>query len=95
MAIRQTRRSDPSRPPASHLIDELLTRREAWHYSATEAADAYRRWSRETVGGERAQRFAAYAAALDREQCAAASYALAAAEAGCPPRPTHGDPQLG
>ena len=54
--------------------DQMLDSRVDWRIEAAEVRDAYARWlrSREERG-----LFAAYRAALDREECAAQAYATA------------------
>jgi hypothetical protein len=56
------------------LLDDLLDGYVDWRESARAVADAYARWSFAS-GAERALRFAAHTAALDREQKTAAAYA--------------------
>jgi hypothetical protein len=56
------------------LLDDLVDRYVHWRESARAVADAYARWS-VARGRERALRFAAYTATLDREQKAAEEYA--------------------
>jgi hypothetical protein len=58
------------------MLDDLLDDYVDWRESARAVADAYARWS-VTSRAERALRFAAYTAALDREQKTAAAYAEA------------------
>jgi hypothetical protein len=58
------------------MLDDLLDDYVDWRESARAVADAYARWSF-TSRAEHALRFAAYTAALDREQKSAAAYAEA------------------
>jgi hypothetical protein len=58
------------------MLDDLLDDYVDWRESARAVADAYARWSIAS-GAEGALRFAAYIAALDREQKTAAAYAEA------------------
>jgi hypothetical protein len=70
-----------SRPlgwPPVELVDEMVISYVDWREDAAAVADAYMRWT-EALSGEEAQSFAAYCAALDQEQSAAGSYALAVA----------------
>jgi hypothetical protein len=65
---------DTSSLPPAMLLDDLLDHYVDWRESARAVADAYARWSFAS-GAERALRFAAHTAALDREQRTAAAYA--------------------
>lgn len=56
------------------MLDDLLDGYVDWRESARAVADAYTRWSFAS-GPERAQRFAAYTAALEQEEHTAAAYA--------------------
>jgi hypothetical protein len=56
------------------LLDDLLDSYVDWRESARAVADTYARWTFAS-GPERALRFAAYTATLDREQKTAAAYA--------------------
>jgi hypothetical protein len=60
--------------PAVMMLDGLLDGYVDWRESADAVADAYARWSF-ARGLERSLRFAAYVAAIDREQQAAGAYA--------------------
>jgi hypothetical protein len=62
--------------PDTQLVDELLARYVEWREDAAAVADAHRRW-RAAPAGERALAFAAYRAAVDREESAAAGYGAA------------------
>jgi hypothetical protein len=64
--------------PVRGLVQELLVSHFDWRKGAA-AADAYRRWS-DAPTGEAAQWFPAYSTALDQEEAAAMSYALAVAD---------------
>jgi hypothetical protein len=61
------------------ILDELVDGYVDWRESARAVADAYARWSC-APGPERTLRFAAYNAALDREQKTAEAYADAVAD---------------
>jgi hypothetical protein len=58
---------------ADALADELLAARVRWHLAAERAAAAYGRWAA-APGGARREPFAAYVAALAREEDAAGRY---------------------
>jgi hypothetical protein len=62
--------------PPVDLMDKVVFTYVDWCEDAAAASDAYARWS-EAPTGEEDLCFAAYCAALDQEQSAAASYALA------------------
>ena len=62
--------------PAAQLVDELLARYVEWREDAAAVADAHGRW-RAAPAAERAVAFAAYRAAVDQEESAAAAYAAA------------------
>ena len=65
----------PSWPP-DELVDEMVMSYVDWREDAAAVEPAYVWWS-EAPSGEEAQSFAAYCAALDQEESAAATYALA------------------
>lgn len=65
--------------PVEDLVDDVLARYVEWRESLDDADVAYRVW-RESPSAEEPSRFAAYTAALDEEEAAAASYAEAIAE---------------
>ena len=67
------------------LFDDVLGAYVAWRQQCAEVESAYRRWSiaRST---ETAPAFAAYAAALDREELASISYAQAIQRTTVPDR---------
>ena len=67
-------RTDTSSWSEARLLDDLVDRYVHWRESARAVADAYARWSL-ACPPERALRFAAYNATLDREQKAAEAYA--------------------
>jgi hypothetical protein len=56
------------------MVDDLLDGYIDWRETARAVADAYARWSIAS-GPERALRFAAYGAMLDREEKTAEAYA--------------------
>jgi hypothetical protein len=60
--------------PLRRLRDEILDLYLDWREQAAAVADAYASWEG-APAGEEGQCFAAYTAALDREQAAARSYA--------------------
>ena len=67
------KRAPVASPPSDILIDAALDAYIAWREESAAVQDAYRNWlhaGRE----ERALAFAAYSAALDREEYAAAEY---------------------
>lgn len=67
------KRSPVAAPPSSILIDAVLDGYIAWREENAAVELAYRKW----LGAERQERtlaFAAYSAALDREEHAAAEY---------------------
>jgi len=61
--------------PPRVLVDQALDSYIDWRVDERGVADAYARWSQATPGGEQNVRFAAYTAALDREEAAANEYA--------------------
>jgi hypothetical protein len=65
--------------PVDDLVDDVLASYVEWREGLDDANDAYRRW-REAPSAEEPRRFAAYTAALDREEAAADSYAQSIAE---------------
>jgi hypothetical protein len=77
--MRTSRDVDTSSWREGILLDHLLDAYVNWRESAGAVADAYDRWSL-TSGRERTLCFAAYAAALDREQKTATAYADAVTE---------------
>jgi hypothetical protein len=58
--------------------DEIIDLYLDWREEATAAADAYARWA-DATGDDRAARFLAFTAAIDREEAAALGYAAALA----------------
>jgi hypothetical protein len=60
--------------PVDALVDEVLASYVEWREELDASDEAYRGW-REAPSSEEPWRFAAYIAALDREQAAADSYA--------------------
>ena len=56
------------------LIDELIEAYVEWREASAAAESAHRRWSI-APSPDTARRFAAYAAAVDREELTASSYA--------------------
>ena len=60
---------------AAGLADEMLAYYMDWRADAAAAADAYRVWQCAPAARE-AEHFAAYMAALDKEEAAAARYAM-------------------
>jgi len=68
--------------PAVAVVDAMLSRYVSWREHAVTAGDAYREWCG-APAGEKASRFAAYVAALDREEDSAESYAAAVADVEC------------
>jgi hypothetical protein len=71
--------------PAFALMDAMLSRYVHWREHAATVADAYTEWCG-APADEKGSRFAAYVAALDREEASAATYATAVADAE---RPLH------
>jgi hypothetical protein len=57
------------------LADEMLAYYMDWRTEAAAAADAYRVWQR-ALAAQEASHFAAYMAALDKEEAAATRYAM-------------------
>jgi hypothetical protein len=68
----------PLGSPPVDLVEEMVVSYVNWREDAAAVADAYARWSQAGIG-EEAQSFAAYCAALDQEQSAAAGYERAVA----------------
>jgi hypothetical protein len=60
--------------PLGPLRDEIIDLYLDWREEAAAASDAYARWSGASAG-EEGRSFAAYTAALDREEAAARHYA--------------------
>ena len=83
MAVRKTSPAVTSGPdttrPALEVVDAMMSRYVQWREHAAAATDAYGEWSA-APAGERASRFAAYLAALDREEASAGSYGAAVAD---------------
>jgi hypothetical protein len=73
--IRVTSRSRP----VDDFVDLVLASYVEWREELEEANESYRVW-REAPSAEEPSRFAAYAAALDREEAAADAYAESIAE---------------
>jgi hypothetical protein len=67
------RQTEADTPAGTRLVDELIERYVAWRAECEAASTAYQAWSSET-GPERVLWFAAFNAALDREECAAHLY---------------------
>lgn len=65
--------------PALEALDAMMSRYVAWREHAAVATDAYGEWSAAPTS-EKAPRFTAYLAALDREEASAGSYAVAVAD---------------
>ena len=65
--------------PLDALVDDVLASYVEWREALDHADEAYRTWL-EAPAAEEPWRFAAYAAALDREEAAADSYAESIAE---------------
>jgi hypothetical protein len=57
----------------NRLADEVIDRYVAWRAACGAVSAAYQAWSSE-IGSERVLWFAAFNAALDREECAAEAY---------------------
>jgi hypothetical protein len=62
------------RATGTKLVDEAIERYVAWREECQAATAGYEAWSY-AAGAERVLWFAAYNAALDREECAAGLYA--------------------
>jgi hypothetical protein len=62
------------RLPRTRLVDEAIEAYVAWRTECLFVCDAYRRWAR-APKADAVLAFAAYAAALDREEHASACYA--------------------
>jgi hypothetical protein len=60
-------------PPTSTLIDAMMERYVSWREECATVENAYRNWLR-ARREDRSAAFAAYSAALDREEYAAAAY---------------------
>ena len=67
------KRGPVASPASTVLIDAVLDGYGAWREENAAAETAYRNWLR-AGRGERGLAFAAYSAALDREELAAADY---------------------
>ena len=67
-------RVDTAAWPVPALVDQVLATYVEWRETTDAVADTYGRWSAAPTS-EQALRFAAYIAALDQEQTAAAVYA--------------------
>ena len=65
--------------PVPDRIDDVLFAYTAWRDEAAAVEETYRQWS-VAASAERDARHGAYTAALDREQVAAMTYAIAASE---------------
>jgi hypothetical protein len=61
------------------LRDEIIDLYLDWREEATAVADAYALWA-DATAGDKAARFVAFTAAIDREEAAARSYADALAK---------------
>ena len=59
--------------PSRHLVDAIMDRYVAWREESVRVDTAYANW-RGAPSGDRALLFAAYQAALDREERAATDY---------------------
>jgi hypothetical protein len=62
-----------------HLVDALIRHYASWREECAAVASSYENWNR-AESGDDALAFSAYAAALDREEPAAASYQRLIAE---------------
>jgi hypothetical protein len=71
MSMNQKRSAKP--PPSRQLVDALMDRYVAWREESVAVDAAYASWRR-APSGDRAMLFAAYLAALDREERAADDY---------------------
>jgi hypothetical protein len=71
MSLRASQRRRSHIAMRERLLGEAFDRYLTWRNEAEAAREAYTRWWRAT---ERAVPYAAYAAALDREECAATAY---------------------
>jgi hypothetical protein len=67
------RKGSPKRPPSPQLVDAVMDRYVAWREESVAVDAAYASWRR-APSGDRALLFAAYQAALDREERAASDY---------------------
>ena len=73
MRILATRR-DPAEPhPSRRLVDQFLRTYVSWRERCELVEAAHARWN-DAARGDRGAAFAAYCAALDREQCAARAH---------------------
>lgn len=68
-------------PPRVRLVDEAIEHYVAWREECAAVRAGYEYWSHES-GADRMMWFAAYKAALDREECAAELYALSVRRLG-------------
>ena len=66
----------------NRLVDEAIDRYVAWRAECEAVSAAYQAWSSET-GSERVLWFAAFNAALDREECAAEVYSACITRLRC------------
>ena len=75
---RDSNRRSALQAPLGPLRDQIIDLYLDWCEETAAVADAYARWAG-APAGEQGRRFAAYAAALDREEAAARGYAHALA----------------
>jgi hypothetical protein len=91
MAISDSRSTgdgkDASLGRVAHTVDHVLACYINWREDAATVRDAYARWSAAPPDADETGLFSAYLAALDREQSAAASYALGMARLDALSRP--------
>ena len=81
MHLRRSTQSEGPRPESSellepHVVDALVEGYVAWREESASASESYKSFSHAS-GRERGTAYAAYLAALDREEAAARSYRLA------------------
>jgi hypothetical protein len=73
MSSRWIQRRSVHQTAPRRLVDEAMDRYVEWREASAEVGEAYGRWSN-APGGQGAVSFAAYTAALDREEWAATLY---------------------
>jgi len=74
MSVFVTPETEVRTAAGNRLVDEVIDRYVAWRAECDAVSAAYQAWSSET-GSDRVLWFAAFNAALDREECAAEVYA--------------------
>jgi hypothetical protein len=75
-----------NKQPDKHLVDEAVDAYVDWREECVAVHDAYARWTNASTV-DAASAFAAYRAALDREECASEVYADLINRVAVPERP--------